>query len=135
MRFLKFWDKSNTDVLSSILKDPSMREMLLGVDRKPFTNDAKVEANAARAVHYSKSEGYDIYAKEIWASIVSNIRAISDENVTAERASFYRGSLFASLEALKISYNAFQFLEGQANSRKEKPPLALRGDNAASLRN
>ncbi len=132
----KFWDLcrgGNKKFINELLKDQSMREMLIGVDRKPPRNDAKTEQNAARVLNYSKSEDYQIFAKELWDTAISYVNVLTDDNLKTEDVNFYRGCLAATLDDLRISYRAFEFLESQ---RKNQNPLnGLRGDVSSARKN
>lgn len=129
---IKLWGKSKTS-LEDLLRDSHLREILLGVERKPPVSDEKTETDANRILNYARSEDYKVYAQELWRAVVFYIKILTDSD--AKDVDFYRGCLSATLDDLKISYKAFQFLESQRSQTQRKNPLNGRGDTAPLGRN
>lgn len=99
--------------LADLLKDPRIKESLLGVDRfRPMT-DEDIRSDASRIINYARTEDYSIYAQKLWQTVVFYVKCLSDVNLKPSEVDFYRGCLKATMEDLKISYEAFRFMEGE----------------------
>ncbi len=116
----KFWKTELS--LKELLQERSLRESLLGVDRKKPVIDEVTKSDAARIVNYSKSDDYAIYVQELWETVCQLIKTLSDENLKSEDANFYRGMLASTLDCLRISYKAKAYME----SLIEKPVVKHR---------
>jgi hypothetical protein len=102
---------SYTDDLAKFLAQPRNAEEFLGVLPVELPTPAKIQADAAKMVKYSHSTDYAIFAKECWARVLAHHDAILDEKTPADRLSYHRGALKATLDLLRLSYQARQTLE------------------------
>src|SRR6185369_3062958 len=101
------------------IKDGSLRESLLGVGRARPVKDEKTQIDASRVINFARSEDYSVFAEELWGTAIFYVKCLTDINLKPEEVGFYRGCLSATLDDLRISYKAFQYME----SLKKKPPL------------
>ncbi len=116
----RFWAKfRRPSSLADLLKDKSLRESLLGVDRINAWLGDKAESDAAKILNYSRSEDYKVYAEELWRTVITYVKDLTKEDLKTDEVHFLRGCLSATLDDLRISYKAFQYLEGL----REKPPI------------
>lgn len=119
----KFLAHFKKDTLSKLLKDRSLREQFLSVDRPRSLSEDKQESDASKLINYSRSEDYKVYAEELWQTVIMYVKDLTKEDLKTEEMHFIRGCLSATLDDLRISYKAFQYLE----SLREKPPVLNNG--------
>ncbi len=110
IKFLALFRRKE-DVLARLIKDARLRESFLGVDRTRPETDGKKRMDANRILNYSRSEDYGVYAEEMWREVLSCVKKLTDPGKDTDEMNYYRGRLAATLDALQISYGAFQFLE------------------------
>lgn len=126
-KFLARFNRKNAGLLTELIKDASLRETLLGVQRMRPLTDEKTLRDASRVINFSRSEDYSVFAEELWGTAVFYVKCLTDINLKPEEVGFYRGCLSATLDDLRISYKAFQYME----SLKNKPP---RGQTLGEIR-
>jgi hypothetical protein len=105
------YDKTTSE-LAKILAQPSLREDFLGVAQTKFPSPDKIISDAAKITRYASSDEFKVFANEVWARSLGHLDSILDANTTGEKLQYHRGALRASLDLLRLSY--------QARSEKER---------------
>lgn len=120
-----FWNKTDPSVsfLSDLLKDPALKEDLLGTKAVAMPSPQKIQADASRLVRHSTTEEYRVFAQEAWARVLVHLDAMMDERNTQDRIQFHRGALKATLDLLRLSHQARatkDVLDNQAPLRPQR---------------
>lgn len=97
--------------LADLLSKPTLQEEFLGVAETRLPTPEKMIADAARLQQYAKSESYTVFAKEAWARSLGHLDKILDSKTPHDQLAFHRGALSASLDLLRLSYQAKQAKE------------------------
>lgn len=63
-------------------------------------------SDSANLLNYTASTGYQVWAKEAWAKALSHLDAVMDERASADRVNYERAALRATLDLLRVSYQA-----------------------------
>jgi hypothetical protein len=103
-KFLGIRSPKNT--LAAILSDPFQREGFLGVRRDPAPSPERIIQDNERVIRYARTDEYSVWANEAWANVLNCVDKLIDPNLPAEEVDFYRGSLAARIDDLRISYKA-----------------------------
>lgn len=107
--------------LADLLSRPTLQEEFLGVAEFKMPTPDKIIADAARLQQYAKSEAYTVFAKEVWARSLGHLDKILDSKTPPDQLAFHRGALSASLDLLRLSYQAKQAKE-QLESQSQTAP-------------
>lgn len=107
LKWIKSWAMpSRKETLGDVLSSDENREGLLGVLEQLAPTREKVERDSIRAIQYSHSKDYAIFAKEAWAQVIENLDKLTSDKLTERQVDFYRGKLSSTLDLLRISYLA-----------------------------
>jgi hypothetical protein len=118
-KLIKNWfKKSEPSQIAQILSTQSMREELLGVASAVQPTQEQILADANKIVAYSTKSDYAVWSKEAWAKALSHLDAIQDPKSTSSEVDFHRGSLRATLDLLRISYQARSVKESLENEAR-----------------
>lgn len=116
MNLIKSWGLSNkvrAIMLAAILKDKSIQEQFLRVERASTRTDDKNKVDAAHISNYAKSEDYAVFSREVWETVINNISDLCKDDLTECQVHFLRGSLASNLDVLRISYKAHEYLQSR----------------------
>lgn len=106
LQSIKRFFSSQPSQLAELLGNPSIQEDLLGM-LQPVQPDAKrILDDANQIVKHSRDLSYGTWAKEAWAEAVNHIDALQDPKLSMEAVNFHRGALRATMNLLRISYQA-----------------------------
>lgn len=92
--------------LASLLFSKERRQMILGVGPVVQPSKDKIAVDAAKLVRYSRSEDYKMFEEETWARALDHLDKILDDKTRPEQIEFHRGSLKATLDLLRLAYQA-----------------------------
>lgn len=111
-------------LLSDILSNEMNREELLGMrDIVPPTDD-QILKDANHIISYSSKTDFAVWSREAWAKVLGHLDMLQSPRATQEEVNFHRAALAASLNLLRIAYQA----------RKVKEHLERDIDNDSSAR-
>jgi hypothetical protein len=103
------WFKKRSDVVDQmavILSNPSNQEEFLGVKALEMPSPEKVKHDASRMAAYSHTPEYKTFAKEVWFRALKHLDAVMDETTSIDRVQYHRGAFKATLDLLRLSYQA-----------------------------
>lgn len=103
---IKSWFQKEQSQLSQILSSETTREELLGMQAPAQPSTERILEDANRIVSYSTKADYRVWSKEAWSKALSHIDAIQDPQASADTVNFHRGALKATLDLLRVSYQA-----------------------------
>jgi len=92
--------------LARMLATPSLREEFLGVAESKMPDPDTIISDANKLANFASSDEYKVFAKEVWARSLNHLDAILDPATISEKLQFHRGALRASLDLLRLSYQA-----------------------------
>ena len=118
-----FKRRESLDGLRDILASADNKETLLGMKDVQIPEPRQIKEDAARLVKYSKSEDYKRFADVAWSHVLTHIDVLTDEAASADRVQMHRGALKATLDLLRLSYQARFVLEQQQKSEQESRSL------------
>ena len=84
---------------------------MLGVKRTVSVSPDRIKADTDRAIRYSQSSDYTVFAKEVWADVLDSMDKLMRSDLSDREIDFHRGRMNASLDHLRISYKARQMKE------------------------
>lgn len=104
---------SNTysQILADLLAKPGLKEDLLGVKEVNFPTPDQIRHDAANIRMFANRPEYQTWAKEVWSRVLSHLDHILDSRTPADKLQFHVGSLKASLDLLRLSYQAHSTVE------------------------
>lgn len=103
---IKQWLAPKPSVLSDILRSPSAREELLGMQSVVPPSQDQILHDANKIVSYSSKQDYQVWATEAWAKALSHLDSIQNPKATMDEVNFHRGALSATLNLLRVSEQA-----------------------------
>lgn len=115
-------NKSYSKDLADILAEVSNREELLGMKAPVIPTPEGIKVDASKILKYTSSNGYKKFAEEAWARIISGLDKLLDEKCTNETRQYHCGAVRATLDLLRLSYQAQYVVE---NWEKEEQPASL----------
>lgn len=121
----KLTGTENTQVISAILAEHANREELLGIKPPIIPTIDGIKVDAAKIAKFSDSDVYKPFAKEAWARVIGYLDKILDPKRSNEERQYYCGAVKATLDLLRLSYEAKEIL---------KTPNSSYTDQSASLR-
>lgn len=92
--------------LADILSTEASKEELLGMKAPLSPTTEQIIQDANRLINYSHSADYRVWAKEAWSKVLSHIDAVQSSKSTTDEVNFHRGALKATLDLLRVSYQA-----------------------------
>ena len=92
--------------LAELLGNPGLREEFLGIANPKMPEPDQIIADANALVGFATSQEYKVFAREVWARSLNHLDKILDAGTTGERLQYHRGALSASLDLLRLSYQA-----------------------------
>lgn len=101
--------------MAEILSLPSTREELLGMQTIQQPSKTQILEDANHIISYSSKTDYRVWSKEAWAKALSHMDALQDSKLSTEQIHFHRGALKATLDLLRISYQAHSVKESLDN--------------------
>ena len=113
-----WFKKESPSQIAQILSTQSMREELLGVVNAVQPTHQQILEDANKIVSYSSKSDYAVWSKEAWAKALSHLDAIQDPKAPQSEVDFHRGSLRATLDLLRISYQARSVKESLENEAR-----------------
>lgn len=118
--FKALWGKeSNKDLLGDILSHWQNRENLLGVQRVAPVSPEQIRSDVEKIISYSTTSDYLVYAEKVWTDVLDCMDKLSRPDTKGEAVDFYRGKLNASLEHLRVSYQARSMKEQMAKDKEQ----------------
>lgn len=99
------YHRVSTD-LARLLVNPGLREDFLGVKEVVMPTPERIIQDSNKLANFASSEEYQVFAKEVWARSLTHLDLILDAGTTGEKLQYHRGALRASLDLLRLSYQA-----------------------------
>ena len=93
-------------VLAELLSKKHNREDLLGVSPVGMPQSNDLQRDAARILQYSLSDDYKTFANEAWARVITELDTILNPRTSIDQIQNARGALRATLDLLRLSYQA-----------------------------
>lgn len=109
-KFLNLFRKRPSADLAALLADTRNMESLLGVKEMVMPTPDVQKNDAARLYNYSKTADYKIFADEAWSRVLNHLDVMMDERSSKERVDYHRGAAKATLDLLRLSYQARSLL-------------------------
>ena len=113
-------NQSRKDFIAEILSDTSNQEALLGVRATQPPSPDQVDRDIDKMIRYARTDAYSVWAKEAWTEALKCMDKLTRNNLTGPEVDFYRGSLTAILDLLRISYIAQFTKEDSKNQHHGK---------------
>jgi hypothetical protein len=98
--------KQKTNDLADLLSVQRNREDLLGVSPTQMPTPETILRDSTRLVQNANTEWYKAFAQEAWARAISYLEIIEDPKTSTEQMHFARGAYKATLDLLRLSYQA-----------------------------
>lgn len=106
-KILSHFDSYRTNRhLAELLANTGLKEEFLGVSNTKMPEPDQIIADANALVGFATSQEYKVFAREVWARSLNHLDKILDAGTTGERLQYHRGALSASLDLLRLSYQA-----------------------------
>lgn len=105
--------------LAELLALNSNREDLLGVKPADLPSQEKIISDTSRLAKYSHSSDYQVFVKEAWARVLTSLDVILDDKATEDKVKFHRGVVKATLDLMRLSYQARAVKEQLEKDRAE----------------
>lgn len=121
--------KSNHKLLSQILADGSNRDQLLGMKDVVIPTPEGIKIDAAKLLKYTDSDGYTKFAEEAWNRIIAGLDQILDPKANKETRDFFCGEVNATLNLLRLSYTAKEYVKVYDKEHQDTFHRAVRKDN------
>ncbi len=109
--------KYHFSILSAILAETNNREELLGMKAPIIPTPEGIKVDAAKILQYTDSNGYKKFAEEAWAKVIQGLDKILDSRTSKDQRDFYCGEVNATLNLLRLSYQAKAIVENEHASR------------------
>jgi hypothetical protein len=93
-------------VLAELLNKKHNREDLLGGSPRGMPQPSDLLRDSARILQYANSEDYKTFANEAWARVITELDKILDPRTSIDQIQNARGALRATLDLLRLSYQA-----------------------------
>ena len=101
------------EALSQILANPGLMEDFLGVKPVDIPTADKIRQDAYKLYSHTNTPEYQVFAKEVWARALSHLDLVLDAKTPSDKLAYHRGALSATLDLLRISYQAKQLIADQ----------------------
>lgn len=118
-----FVKNDNSKLLSSILAEVSNREELLGMKPPVIPTPQGIKVDAAKILKYTDSNSYKKFAEEAWARVIQGLDKILDSRTTKDQRDFYCGEVNATLNLLRLSYQAKEVVKQDNEEQKASSRL------------
>ncbi len=118
--FKRLFSKDASDTnkhLAELLANSGLKEEFLGVANPKMPEPDQIIADANALVGFATSQEYKVFAREVWARSLGHLDKILDAGTTGERLQYHRGALSASLDLLRLSYQARSTREQMERSK------------------
>lgn len=93
-------------VLAELLSKQNNQKDFLGVSPTSMPGSDELLSDAAKLVKYSFSDDYKVFAKEAWARVLLELDKVLDPRTPVDQLQNSRGALRATLDLLRLSYQA-----------------------------
>jgi hypothetical protein len=111
-------------VLAELLNRKNNREDLLGVSPVGMPQPNDILRDSARILQYSLSDDYKTFANEAWARVITELDKIIDPRTSVDQIQNARGALRATLDLLRLSYQA-RFTKEKLESERSVQDASL----------
>lgn len=111
-------------VLAELLSKRNNQEDLLGVSNTHLPSPQELMTDATRLLKYSHDADYQVFAKEAWARVITELDKILDPRTSVDQIQNSRGALRATLDLLRLSYQARFAKEGLEKEQSQNASLA-----------
>lgn len=120
-----FWKKKQDPivVLAEVLAREANQKDLLGMSTPKNPTVDQVIIDAAKLMEYGFSSDYKVFAKEAWSRVLVELDKILDERTPADQVNNARGALRATLDLLRLSYQARITKESLEKEHKNVPSV------------
>ena len=118
-----FWNKKSNygAEMAAILASVKNKEDLLGISPIEYPSKEQVVHTASNIVRHAQTDGYQVFAAEVWARVLGNLDKILDVHTPTDKLPYYIGAVKAELDLLRMSYHAREVIK-QDNKLKEPLP-------------
>jgi hypothetical protein len=106
MDLIKKFFRKDVSHIAQILSTETTREELLGMQTPVEPSKERILEDANRIVNYSTKADYRVWSKEAWSKALGHLDAIQEAKASTEQIHFHRGALKATLDLLRVSYQA-----------------------------
>lgn len=106
----------NSKLLASILAEADNREGMLGMKAPVIPTPEGIKIDAAKILKYTDSTGYKKFAEEAWARVIEGMDKILNPKTTKDQRDFYCGEVNATLNLLRLSYQAKEIVKQDAEN-------------------
>ena len=110
--------------LKELLTNSTLQEEFLGVSDTRLPAPDKIINDARQLVKYSQSHAYKIFAKEAWSRMLSHLDHVLDGKTSTDSLHFHRGALRATLDLLRLSYQAKATAEALEKEQRQNVSLS-----------
>lgn len=93
-------------LLADLLANGENRETFLGVKEAKFPTPQEIRDQSAKLARHSESSDYLTFAEEAWGRVLNHLDIMLDDRTTDQRVQYHRGALKATLDLLRVSYQA-----------------------------
>jgi hypothetical protein len=125
---MMFWNKKKevdpVTVLAELLSKQKNQEDFLGVSPSAMPQPNELLSDAAKLLKYSYSDDYKVFAKEAWARVLMELDKVLDPRTPVDQLQNARGALRATLDLLRLSYQARFTKENLDRENQQSVPLA-----------
>ena len=77
-----------------------------------------IKVDAAKILKYTDSNAYKTFAEEAWSRIINGLDKILDDKATNETRQYHCGAVKATLDLLRLSYQAKYVIEQDARQHQ-----------------
>lgn len=119
-----FRKDNRAELLANILAKENNREELLGIKEALVPTPEGIRIDATKIKAYTDSDGYKRFADNAWSQIVFSLDKILDPKTSRDQRDFYCGEVNATLNLLRLSYQALEVIK-QFDKQQEVSPEPL----------
>lgn len=102
----KFGYLKPSSSLASILANEDLKEEFLGVAAAKMPSPEQIIEDANALSGYATTREYRVFAQEMWARYLNHLDKVFDANTSLEKLQYHRGAASATMDLLRISYQA-----------------------------
>jgi hypothetical protein len=106
--------------LADLLGNGALRDDLIGMSKITPPSPDQILTDANKILSYASQSDYKVWAKEVWAHIITHLDVIQDPKASMDEVNFHRGALRQALDLLRVSYRA-RLLKEQLEAEQEAP--------------
>jgi hypothetical protein len=108
------FQSDNSKLLANILAEANNREEMLGMKPPVIPTPDGIRVDAAKILKYTDSNSYKKFADEAWARVIEGLDKILNPKTTRDQRDFYCGEVNATLNLLRLSYQAKEIVTQDA---------------------